>query len=71
MVNEFRLLTSKDIFHFAGQSNLITHPNYWNKFFEYRKISSKSFNQNNAAQIYKIALEFFPEVKTLISKVES
>lgn len=71
LVNEFRLLTSKDIFFFAGQSNLISNPTDWNRFFEFRRISSKSFNQKNASQIYKVALEFFPAVKTLLAKLDT
>ena len=70
LINEFRLLTTKDIFHFASNSNLINNPNDWNKFFEIRRISSKSFDHKNAEQIYRVALEFFPSAKTLLSKLD-
>ncbi len=60
----------KVIIREMAQQNLIDDPKQWLVFLDDRNLSSHTYKEEIANQVYESAKKFFPEVTSLINKLE-
>ena len=61
----------KDIIREMAQSAYITDVEVWLKAIDQRNLSSHTYKDNLAEQVYEFARSFYPELKALVDKLES
>lgn len=62
--------TRKDLFRYAFQSELIQDPKTWFRYAEARNLTSRTYNEATAAEIFEISLQFLPDARYLLAKLE-
>lgn len=60
----------RTIFRQAAQSNLITNPETWFSFIEYRNKTVHTYDEEVAEEIFRMLPDFRDEVASLIHKLE-
>lgn len=53
-----------------SQQGLIASPEKWFSYLEARNLSSHTYREDLAEQVYQVAKEFLPEAQALLSKLK-
>jgi len=62
--------TRKDLFRLAAQKGLINDPERWFEFNDARNESAHAYDEEKADLVYKVALKFETEAKSLLKALE-
>ena len=60
----------KNLFRIALKQNLIDNIEDWFKYHESRNITSPTYNEISAEEVYKLAANFITDAKFLLAKIE-
>ena len=63
-------LSRKELFREAARAGLIDDPEPWFRYGAARNQTSHIYNLQTANEVYKVASEFLPDVKTLLVQLE-
>ncbi len=63
--------TRKELFRLAAKVGLIQNPGQWFLFTEARNLTSHTYNEAKADQVYASALDFLPESQFLCQQLEA
>lgn len=58
-------LNFRDLIREGAVSGLIADPEAWFEYREQRNITSHTYDEKKAAQVYRAALKFYPDAKAL------
>lgn len=61
----------KDVIREMAQNNYIQNVELWLKAIDMRNLSSHTYKEELAEQVYSFASQFFPELTKLISLIEN
>ncbi len=61
--------TRKDLFRLAAQHRLINDPMPWFVFGDARNLTSHTYNEETAQQVFAIAQDFLPHAQFLLSRL--
>ena len=60
----------KNLFRIALKQDLINNIENWFKYHESRNLTSHTYNEINAEEVYKVAKDFIIDAKFLLGKIE-
>ncbi len=63
--------TRKELFRHAARAGLIEHPENWFSYGDARNLSTNTYNQARAEEVYKTALTFLKDARRLQKNLES
>lgn len=60
----------KDMIREAAERNLINNPEAWFEYRRQRNITSHTYNENKAVQVYEAAIVFIQDAKQLLQRLQ-
>ncbi|MBI2602774.1 MAG: nucleotidyltransferase substrate binding protein [Deltaproteobacteria bacterium] len=60
----------KNLFREAGKQKLIDSIDSWFEYLRARNLTSHTYNENTAEEVYKAACRFFVDAKELLTRLE-
>lgn len=63
--------TRRDLFRMAARHGLISDPEPWFEFGEARNISTQTYDESRAQEVYEYARKFPPHARELLERLES
>ncbi len=67
---EIDKLSFRDLFREGGERGIVRNVEKWMLFSEKRNISSHTYDQEKAEDVYRAALDFYPEAKALFEEIK-
>jgi nucleotidyltransferase substrate binding protein (TIGR01987 family) len=67
---EIDRLSYRDLLREAAERNLIENVSAWILFRDQRNITSHTYDESKAAQVYQTAVEFLPQGRLLLGRIE-
>jgi len=63
--------TKKDLFRVAAQQGLIADPEQWFQYHAARNVSSHTYDEDLAESVYKTAIRFTADVRSLLNELKN
>lgn len=60
-----------DLFRLAAEQHLIDDIKKWRKYHEYRNLTTHTYDEEIADEVFKVAVTFVAEVKKLLTALEA
>jgi len=70
-IQRFDILSFRDLIRLGAERGFIEEPSEWFEFREERNISSHTYDEAKAAEVYASALRFSPVARRLLEKLEA
>jgi len=64
-------LSRKDLYRFAAQKGVIADPEIWFLFHHARNLTSHTYDEQTADEVYKITLQFLPAALDLLTQLNA
>ena len=64
-------LSRRELFRISAENKLITDVSLWFEFHQARNLTSHTYNQNVANEVFKVVEKFAPEAKKLLLTLEN
>jgi len=63
-------VTMKELFRISAENRLITNVDAWFNYLKKRNITSHTYDQNIAGDVYTVAISFLCDAKELLKRLE-
>ncbi|WP_432823391.1 nucleotidyltransferase substrate binding protein [Trichloromonas sp.] len=63
-------LVRKDLFRMAARYGLVSDPTLWFDYAEARNLTSHTYDENRAQEVYNVAVGFIDEARYLLAQLE-
>ena len=69
--DEIDFLSFRDLIRLGAEKGFLDDPSAWHGFREERNISSHTYDESKAAEVYRAALDFASEARALFVRLEA